>query len=184
MSKSDWKENSIAKIFDLPKVGSVLDVACGLSLKSKYMEADIRVGIDIHDEYFKHIEADVPFVVMKQDIRDLSNFVSKSFDIVIALDIIEHITKEEGFVLMRECERIAKFAVVIETPLGYVAQNMDILGHGGDIWQTHRSGWDVTDFLKKGYEVKLRPYQMQKVKRHSDIDVSTTINLIDAIKYI
>lgn len=193
MSKEDWKKNTLVNIFKGAKkwpwkkdeIISVLDVACGLSLKSKYIPAKIRLGVDIYPEYFKHIESDVPYAVIKYDVRKLKDlFVDKSFDIVIALDVVEHLKKEESLKMMKELERIARKAVIIETPEGYVPQDMDIQGHGGHKWQTHRSGWEVKDFTKRGYEVVVRDYKMQNVKRHSKIDVGTDIKLIDAIKFI
>jgi predicted SAM-dependent methyltransferase len=124
-------------------------------------------------------------VVVKHDIRKLREiFVPKSFDLVIALDIIEHITKEEGIELMRQCEEIARKGVCIETPKGYVPQNMDIQGHGGDEWQTHRSGWEPEEFESRGYKVVQREYLMQDVQRHTDHAVDPHIVLLDAIKFV
>ncbi len=185
MSKLDWKQNNIAQLFNLEYVESVLDVACGLSLRSKYIPTRIRVGVDIYPEYFKHIESDVPYAVIKYDVRKLSDiFVPKSFDIVIALDIVEHLEKEEALKMLACCEQIARHAVIVETPEGYIPQNIDILGYGGDIWQTHRSGWTANDFTSLGYTVKKRPYNMTNKKRHTSIKTDTNITLIDAIKYI
>lgn len=194
MSKEDWKENTVKKIFERAglwpwkdnEIISVLDAACGLSLKSKYIPAQIRVGVDIHEKYFDHIEADVPYVVMKHDIRKLEEiFMPKSFDIVIALDVVEHLEKEESLDLLRQCEKIARKAVIIETPKGYVPQNMDIQGHGADEWQTHRCGWEVEEFESLGYKTVVRKYVMQDVKRHTEIDdIDPNIELIDAIKFV
>jgi hypothetical protein len=193
MSKEDWARNTLPALLGNAglwpwkegEIISVLDVACGLSLKSKYIPAQIRVGVDIHEPYFAHIETTEPYVVMKHDVRKLNEiFVPKSFDLVIAVDIIEHITKEEGFELMRQCEEIARKGVIFETPKGYVPQNIDIQGHGGDEWQTHRSGWDVTDFTERGYKVVEREYLMQDIRRHTEHDVDPHIELLDAIKFV
>ncbi len=193
MSKEDWKQNTLDKIFSQQglwpwkegEIVSILDVACGLSLKSKYLSAQIRVGVDIYEPYFKSIEADVPFVLVKYDVRKLSDiFPDKSFDLVIALDIVEHLEKEESLEMMRQCENIARKGVIIETPKGYIPQNIDILGHGGHEWQTHRSGWEPEEFEKLGYKTILRDYKMSDVKRHTEIDVHTDVQLIDAIKFI
>ena len=108
----------------------------------------------------------------------------ESGDLVIAVDIIEHITKEEGLQLMRDCEEIARKAVIFETPKGYVPQNIDIQGYGGDEWQTHRSGWDVTDFTEHGYKVLERDYKMSDAKRHTELEVERDVTLIDAIKFL
>jgi SAM-dependent methyltransferase len=193
MSKQEWKENTVPKIltkaglwnFKEGEIVSILDVACGLSFKSKFIDAKIRVGVDIHEPYFEHIEADVPFAVVKYDVRKLSDiFIPNSFDLVIALDIIEHLEKDEAISMIKQCEKIARKAVVLETPEGYVPQNMDILGHGGDEWQTHRCGWEVKELEDLGYSVAVRDYKMIDVQRHTEIDVNTDIRIIDAIKYI
>lgn len=193
MPKIDWENNTIPKIltnaglwkFKSGEIVSILDVACGLSFKSKFIDAQIRVGVDIHEEYFKHIEATVPYVVVKHDVRKLDEiFIPKSFDLVIALDIVEHLHKEEALKMMSVCESIAKKAVIIETPEGFVPQNIDIQGHGADEWQTHRSGWQVEDFTERGYQVVVRDYKMQDIRRHTEMEVGTDIKLIDAIKYV
>lgn len=192
MPKKDWEENTIPKIFAREglwkfdgSVGTILDVACGLSFKSKFIEADLRVGVDIHEKYFEHIEAKVPYAVVKYDVRKLEEiFVDKSFDFVMALDIVEHLEKDEALHMMAICEKIARKAVVIETPEGFVPQNIDIQGHGGDEWQTHRSGWEAKDFTDRGYSVVVRDYKMSDVKRHTEVDVEPDIRLIDAIKYV
>ncbi len=191
MSKQDWQENTLDKIFGREglwpwkekEIISILDVACGLSLKSKFLPAQIRVGVDIYEPYFKSIESETPFVLVKYDVRKISEiFPDKSFDLVIALDIVEHLEKEESLKMIEQCEKIARKGVIIETPKGYVPQNLDILGHGGHEWQTHRSGWEPEEFQKMDYKVVLRDYKMSDVKRHTDIDVEPDITLIDAIK--
>jgi SAM-dependent methyltransferase len=188
MSKTDWQKNTLPEIFKdkwPTDVVSVLDVGCGLSLKSKYIPAQIRVGVDIYPEYFKHIESDVPYVVVKGDARNLlAIFEPKSFDVVIATDIIEHLNKYEALAMIAQCEQIARKAVVLETPLGFIPQDMDITGHGGDEYQTHRSGWVGRDLEAMGYHVQYRDYLMQDVQRHSTEDVLPEIVLMDAIKYV
>ena len=193
MPKQDWADNTLPKVFSRAglwpfkdgEIISILDVACGLSLKSKYIPAQIRVGVDIYDKYFEHIESEVPYVVMKYDVRKLNEvFVPKSFDLVIALDVIEHLEKQESLDMIKECEKIARKAVILETPEGYVPQNLDILGHGGHEWQTHRCGWEKEELEKLGYKAFTREYQMSNAKRHTDIDVDPSIKLLDAIKFL
>lgn len=193
MPKADWAANTLPNIFGTAglwpwkdgEIISILDVACGLSLKSKFIPAEIRVGVDIYDKYFDHIESKVPYVVVKHDVRKLDEvFVPKSFDLVVALDIIEHLEKQESLDMIKQCEKIAKKGVILETPKGYVPQNLDILGHGGHEYQTHRSGWEPAELEKLGYKVLVRNYMMSNAKRHTDLDVAPAIQLMDAIKFI
>jgi len=194
MSKEDWAENTLPKIFARAnlwpwkegEITSVLDVGCGLALKSKYIPVQIRVGVDIHEPYFEHIESDVPYVVVKYDVRKLRDiFMPKSFDLVIGCDIIEHLEKQEGFELLKQSEEIARKAVISENPQGFIPQDIDILGYGGDHWQTHRSAWDAEEFEKLGYIALVRDYTMSNAKRHSTItDIDLRVRMIDAIKFL
>jgi len=190
LPREDWEQNTIYKIFDreglYPKarISTVLDVACGLSLKSQYLDADIRVGVDIYRPYLEKIDAKVPYTTVVHDVRKLDEvFLAKSFDLVLMLDIIEHLEKDESLALLETAERLAKVAVIIETPEGYVPQNIDIWGHGGDHFQTHRCGWEKAELEAMGYRVVRRPYTMQNIKRHTEIEVPVDIHLLDGIKY-
>jgi hypothetical protein len=189
--REDWQQNTIDKIFGREglypeqRISSILDVACGLSLKSQYLAADIRVGVDIYKPYLQKIDATVPYVTVLYDVRKLDDiFVEKSFDLVLMLDIIEHLEKDESLAMMQMAEKIAKVAVIVETPEGFVPQNIDIWGHGGDEFQTHRCGWEKAELEGMGYKVIRRPYTMQNIKRHTEVEVPVDIHLLDGIKYV
>ncbi len=189
MPKEDWVKNTVQTIFSKEKlypegkVKSILDVACGLSLKSQYLDAEVRVGVDIYMPYLQAIDTDVPYSVVNADVKDLAKlFIPKSFDLVLLLDILEHLEKDDALKLIETAEKIAKVAVIAESPLGYVPQNIDIWGKGGHEYQTHRSAWEKSDFTNRGYQVLLRDYKMSDVTRHTDMSVDTDIVLIDAIK--
>ncbi len=193
MPREDWAANAADKIlrpeglwpwgpFELK---SVLDVGCGLSLKSQFLDVPIRVGVDVYPEYLRRIETVVPFVPVICDVRHMGNvFPDKSFDLVLALDIIEHVEKEESRHLIASCERLARKAVVLATPKGFVQQNIDIWGHGGDHWQTHRCGWEPDELAALGYTCVLRPYRMQDTKRHTEQAVAPDVEMIHAIKFM
>lgn len=189
MPREDWVANTVERIFEAEglyptgKIKSVLDVACGLSLKSQYIAADIRVGVDIYRPYLEKIQADVPYVALQADALAIGKlFLPRSFDLVLLLDIVEHLEKKDSIRLMDMAEEIARVAVIVETPKGYVPQNMDIWGHGGDEFQTHRCGWEPEELAARGYRCLLRDYRMSAVRRHTDIEVAPDIQLIDAIK--
>jgi SAM-dependent methyltransferase len=189
MPREDWVANTVERIFEAEglyptgKVKSVLDVACGLSLKSQYIAADIRVGVDIYRPYLERIQADVPYVALQADCMDIGRlFLPKSFDLVLLLDIVEHLEKPQSLRLLDMAETIARVAVIVETPKGFVPQNIDIWGHGGHEFQTHRCGWEPEELEARGYRCILRDYRMSAVRRHTEIDVQPDIRMIDAIK--
>ena len=189
MPRADWETNTLEKIF-VPEglwpeghIVSVLDVGCGLSLKSQYIQADIRVGVDIYRPYLERIDAKVPYVCVNADAMEIDSlFLPNSFDIVTLLDIVEHLEKPDALLLMEKAEKIARRAVVVETPLGFLPQNMDILGLGGDHFQTHRCGFEREELEALGYDIVIRNYQLSNVKRHTTESSPTHIEMIDAIR--
>jgi predicted TPR repeat methyltransferase len=190
MSRDDWVKNPVHQIligaglwpFRDGEINTVLDVACGLSLKSKYLKPKMILGVDIYEPYLKAIESDVPYAVIKYDVTQIGDIcLANSFDVVYAIDILEHLSKDQGIELIKQCKMIAQKAVVVESPNGYVPQDIDIQGFNADEYQTHRSGWSVDELKELGFECITRKYRMQDIKRHSLIDVDPNIELIDGI---
>jgi SAM-dependent methyltransferase len=131
---------------------SILDLACGSSSPIRHLPKTFHaVGCDmfaaaveesgkegIHDRYLlmNALELD-------------KRFSPKSFDCVLALDLIEHLEKDEGFRLLGMMEKIAKKKVIIFTPNGFLPQEE----FAGNILQIHKSGWSVEEMRKKGFRV-------------------------------
>jgi hypothetical protein len=189
MPKADWVANNIQALFQgwnlypTGRIRTVLDVGCGLSLKSQYIDADVRVGVEIHRPFIERIEADVPYAVVNADALDIGKlFLPRSFDLVLILDVVEHLEKADAWRVIEMAETIARVAVIVETPRGYIPQDIDIWQGGGDKYQTHRSGWEPEEFAARGYEVRMRDYRMSDARRHTTLDVDPNIVLIDAIR--
>jgi SAM-dependent methyltransferase len=200
MPKDDWKKSSIPTLFtewggwpwvdgpgDAP--GSVLDVACGVSLKSKFISgARTRVGFDLHRPYLEAAREQNPLVdwtPIQGDVTKISEvFLPNSFDLVVALDIIEHVEKDQALKLLADLEEIAKVAVVLETPRGFLPQDLDILGFDQHHLQTHRCGFEKEELEELGYQVWARDYQLAPIKRHTTEPIATECQLLNAIKRV
>jgi hypothetical protein len=90
-------------------------------------------------------------VVVNQDaLTFLKSIPDESFDAVVLTDVIEHLEKDEGLLLIREVERVTSSIVGIFTPLGFMPQHFsskqDTWGFEEADLQTHRSGWLPNDF--------------------------------------
>jgi len=72
------------------------------------------------------------------------NFKENSFDCVLASDVIEHFSKEEGYKLIEMMEKIARRKVIIYTPNGFLKQGE----YDNNPWQVHKSGWNVKEMKK------------------------------------
>ena len=191
MPRDDWARVTPETIFNglYPhgRMGSVLDVGCGLSIKSQYIECERIVALDIFRPYLEQGRAQAvrdDILYIQADALDIGNlFLPKSFDLVLVQDVIEHLEKADGWKLLDMAEGLAKQAVIANTPHGYFPQNIDTWGLGGDVWQTHRSAWYPGDFARRGYHTQCRIYRPCKVKRHTDYDIPDhpEIVVIDAI---
>lgn len=73
------------------------------------------------------------------------------FDLVLGIEVIEHLTKHGGFRFLLEIERVsnAQGKVILTTPNGFWPQG-PIDGHASEI---HYSGWTVTEFRERNYKV-------------------------------
>lgn len=74
---------------------------------------------------------------------------SNKVDCVVSIQSIEHLTKNDGELLLSNIEKWARKLVIFETPNGFVEQG----AIGGNIHQIHLSGWSIDNFKSRGYKI-------------------------------
>ncbi len=131
---------------------TLLDVGCGYPSPIKGFSARLfSVGADIYGPSIEksrseNIHNDYATI----DVLNIdSKFAPGSFECVLASDLIEHLTKEDGAKLLEKMEAIASKKIIIFTPNGFLAQP----GHDGNPWQEHKSGWSAQEMQALGYQV-------------------------------
>lgn len=72
-----------------------------------------------------------------------------SFDLVLALNMLEHMEKEEGLELLNEIESVASKQVMLVT--GPWLAHDDI--HGENPYQEHKCGWSAAEVVNLDYRV-------------------------------
>lgn len=129
---------------------SVLDIGCGAGSPLRHLGIDRLVGVDGYGPAIEEARSNnTHHEFHLSDVRTIGEaFPPKSFDAVVALDLIEHLTKEEGHKLLAGMERIASRRIVIFTPNGFVPQ----MSQDGDL-QEHLSGWEPREMRGFGYDV-------------------------------
>lgn len=94
-----------------------------------------------------------------------SLFKENEFDVVLLLDVLEHMEEEEGYAALIAAEKIAKRQVIISGPDGWLRYDetteayrvvMD-LGLPCLEATRHKSAWTSDFFRKRGYEVVIYP---------------------------
>lgn len=130
---------------------SVLDVGCGFSPLLRQLGVSHAAGIEGYQPAFeKAQQLKTHDEMVLGDVRELSrHFNEGQFDACIAMDVIEHLPKEDGLRLMRDMERIAKKRVIFFTPNGFLPQRHAV---NSDL-QEHLSGWEAGEVKEYGYEV-------------------------------
>ena len=136
----------------LKNMDSVLDLACGKNSPLFYCHKSFfSVGADIFEPYLiQSKEKGIHDDYIVSDVMKISDKVApKSFDCVVALDLIEHLDKPDGFKLIKIMESIARKKVIIFTPNGFLRQEP----YDDNLWQEHKSGWEVDEMKDLGFQV-------------------------------
>lgn len=132
---------------------TVLDVGCGIGETLDKLCCPIKIGVDAHRPYLENVKSGEKFIKINfyaERLREL--FLPKSIDSVTLIDVIEHFEKGVAWDVLHQVEEIAVKKVIVFTPRGFFQQlDVDHYGLGGESFQRHRSGWEVEDFEKLGY---------------------------------
>jgi hypothetical protein len=134
---------------------SLLDVGCGLCLPLNF-ECPVMIGIDAHRPYLiNRVNRSANLIPLHMDARNMNLlFLPKTIDIVLFNDSLEHFHKDEALDLLQHAEQIAVKRVIVFTPRGFFPQDgYDHFHMEGESFQSHRSGWEPEEFVKRGYRV-------------------------------
>lgn len=129
----------------------VLDVGCGNNSPLQYLGLQNLVGVDGYKPAVDSaLKTGCYSRVELGDIRELGTaFPREQFDACVALDVIEHLSKDDGFKLLRSMEGIARKRVILLTPNGFLPQHRI---EDGDL-QEHLSGWEASEVEGLGFRV-------------------------------
>lgn len=130
---------------------TVLDIGPGIRPQT-LVECRHHVCVEPFDQYVRIMLAENPGLVVLgctwAEMLDL--LPPASVDTVVLMDVIEHLPKDEGRALLSATVLAARSQVVVQTPLGFMAQGADESKDAWDLdgidWQVHRSGWTPDDF--------------------------------------
>lgn len=134
-------------------VGNVaLDLGCGSGSQLPFDKSE-WLGVDLHLASLIRARAKRKYRhLICANVLDVNGvFRPKSFDTVIALDLIEHFDKDQGLFLLGAMEELARHRVIVLTPNGRVEQDPSAIS--SNQWMEHRSAWSSADMKRLGYHV-------------------------------
>lgn len=143
-----------------PVRGVLLDIGCGSgrtfralklvdSSSSKKLSGAYTVGVDIFRSNLLDAKSVYDDVILG-DARWLP-VKSKSTELVILSEVLEHLDKPDGMRLLDSLESVTKEQIVLTTPNGYVYEKS---AQRDNPWQKHRSGYNEAELSRLGYTVR------------------------------
>ena len=127
----------------------VLDIGCGRNSAIQYCNIHFSVGVEIFESDLK--ESKKKRIHNQYILADITKieFEPESFDAVVALSVLEHLSIEDGLILIEKMKKWTRKKIIIYTPNGYVFQD----GYNHNTHQNHKSGWSVEQLEKAGFKV-------------------------------
>lgn len=76
----------------------------------------------------------------------LCEVANNAYDLVLAVDILEHFSKPDGLKFLAELKRVAQRAVLVSTPKEFHRQEIE-----ANPYENHRSHWIDEELKQEGY---------------------------------
>lgn len=130
----------------------ILELGAGRNSYVRQAVSSIEItAIDLFEPSIQYAkENEIYDFYIKGDVNRLITIVpKKTFDSVVAFDLIEHLSKEDGLRLIENMIMVAKQKIIIYTPNGFLPQP----AHDKNPFQEHISGWTYYEMKNLGFEV-------------------------------
>lgn len=139
-------------------VKTVIDLGCGDGSFTKdvsYGKNWKITGIELFDDSIKRAKGLRLYEqIIKSDVTAIPRSIKKNkYDVVLSIQVIEHLKKETGKAVLKEWEDLAKKRVIITTPVGFIKFDRVEREKDKNKLQKHLSGWSPEEFRERGYKV-------------------------------
>lgn len=134
---------------ELSDCNTVLDLGCGSNSPIQYCNVPFSVGVELFEPYLRESKKKgLHNEYIKANITKIE-FKPKSFDAIICVEVLEHLTKKEGYKLIKKMEKWARKKIIITTPHGYSYQDT----FDNNSLQKHISGWSSNELKNLGFKI-------------------------------
>ncbi len=134
---------------ELADCETVLDLGCGPSSPLRYCKCvKYSVGVEAFKPYLdraKKAHTHTEFVA--KNIAEV-DFPAKSFDAVIMLEVLEHMSPDIADKILNKAQRWAKKKIIVSSPNGFLPQK----AVDENVLQKHLSGWEFQKMKKMGFK--------------------------------
>ena len=148
---------------------TVLDIGCGiLNAFGGRPIGSQHMCVDAFPPYIERLQEQGRSVVLGKAPEVMEQFEDQSWDCVLLLDVLEHLTRQDAEQALSHAERIARDEVIVFTPNGFLEQ------HGWEAWglphnelQAHRCGFRIEELEQRGYRCQI---DRSTSEQHGDIE--------------
>ena len=152
-----------------------LDVGCGYGkwgyLLRKYAppssQARHITGIDVFEPHLRSLQTQHIYDELRCGDALQLPFDDKSFDTVIACEVLEHLQADQGVILLRELERVARLCFIVSTPTFPCLRGGGDTQDGFNPYEAHKHIYSFREFKTLGFtqiigvgHLKLRPWKI------------------------
>ena len=131
---------------------TVLDIGCGKGvfgfLIRTNKQARRLIGCDINLEHLHFVKRHNIYDDLILMSAEKLPFRDKSMNDTMVVEVLEHLSKADGFHLLDEIDRITQDFALITTPNGFLPSLTP-----SNIYEIHKSGWKCNQLKSKGYKV-------------------------------
>jgi SAM-dependent methyltransferase len=153
---------------------SFLDVGCGHGkwgyLLKKYAPPSQEryiVGIDVFEPHVQSLQGQGIYDEVRVGDAIALPFADKSFDTIIACEVIEHLPAEKGATLIRELRRVARQCYIVSTPTFPCLRGGNETLDGFNPHEAHKYIYSYNEFRTLEFtqiigvgHLKLRPWKL------------------------
>lgn len=133
--------------------GVIADLGCGKGVNgflirlSRYLDGAKMIGVEINEDYINFCKKyNIYDEIIKKSLPNLS-LKTKSVELILCTEVIEHLSRKDGLILLDEIDRVCIGRAIITTP------NIYFKTMPGDPDDKHLSLWSIEDFKSRGYKV-------------------------------
>lgn len=137
---------------------NILELGVGYGVFGSLIKNNIKdsklFGIEIFLPYFDKIPKQYYDGLFNQDMRffNYEDFCKKDqIDSILLIDSLEHLTREDGIILLDRLERICKL-IIISVPIIDYKQGKEF----GNEWEEHKTQWKQDEIEKLNYTLEFK----------------------------
>lgn len=159
----------VNKIIEPVQATTAIELGVGRGGILGALNVPSKLGVDNYSPDLYMAQANYKnMIIMNFNIMKLMDiFFPKSFDIVVAFDVLEHFEPEYVPKIIEMCESLAKKMVIFWFPLEKVLSKNVLSENPG---QEHKSILQVQDFNDRGYESIRFPYYWRIPRMDPSVD--------------